>query len=85
MLATPLRGPAKGSAMMLCKSQCNGNRRSFAVLRMTLPLVHSTYFGYDKMVLSIRRVVPTYAATAKRVPGVATLTGSRVDQLTHSM
>jgi hypothetical protein len=26
---------------------------------MTLPLIHSTYFGYDKIVLSIR-IVSTY-------------------------
>ncbi len=38
----------------------------------------------ERMVLSIRRVVPTHAATAKSVPGAAVSTGSRVSQSTSS-
>ncbi len=37
------------------------------------------------MVLSISRVEPTYAATAKSVPGAATSTGKSVDQSTRAM
>jgi len=37
------------------------------------------------IVLSMSRVEPTRAATAKSVPGAAVTTGSSVDQLTSSM
>ena len=48
---------------------------------------HSVYnaAAHAMIVLSIRRVVPTHAATAKSAPGNAVSTGSSVSQSTSSM
>lgn len=48
---------------------------------------HATVFlpAYCRIVLSIRRVLPTQAATAKSAQGVAMATGLSVDQSTRAM